>query len=186
MAKKHLLSSLLRWAGTMLLTMLLVAVVKVYQAKHNFTSAHKAAFGIIMLALTLLLGLNFFVSATWPALLAAPRREYSAKASHQEAFRELANVLKPRISGWDVTGDGKRLIEGFDSLLNVLRLWRKTASKALAAFCGAWASNPCHLHLCLHSTILDLLLTLSLLLPDLPQPCALSFGPSNKDSAKDL
>ena len=63
MAKSYLLGMFLRWGGTVLSTVLLVAVVKIYQAKHNFTSAHKASFSIIMLALTLFLGLNFFVSA---------------------------------------------------------------------------------------------------------------------------
>ena len=69
MAKKHFLGMFLRLCGTVLLTVLLVVVVNIYQAKHNFTSAHKAAFGILMLALALFLGLNFLVSASQLALL---------------------------------------------------------------------------------------------------------------------
>ena len=92
----------------MLLTVLLVAVVKIYQAKHNFPSAHKASFNIIMLALTLFLGLNFFVSAKSLASLNISPKGPSANATYQEAFKELANVLKTSLSGWAVTKDEKR------------------------------------------------------------------------------
>ena len=52
-----------RWGLTVFVTSVLVAVVSIYQAKHNFTSAHKAAFYTLTVALTLVLGLNFSVSA---------------------------------------------------------------------------------------------------------------------------
>lgn len=63
------LLGMLRWGGTVFCTSVLVTVVRIYQAKHNFTSAHKAAFYTLTLALTLGLGLNFFVSAGLLALL---------------------------------------------------------------------------------------------------------------------
>ena len=55
---------LLRWLATAFLTALQIATVKIYQAKGNFTSAQKSAFNTIMLALALILGLNFLVSTT--------------------------------------------------------------------------------------------------------------------------
>ena len=61
---RHFLGLFARWVGTVLFTALIVATVKIYQTKGSFSSAHKAAFNTIMVALTLLLGLNFFVSAS--------------------------------------------------------------------------------------------------------------------------
>lgn len=55
---------LLRWLTTTFLTALQVATAKIYQAKGNFTSAQKAAFNAITLALALLLALNFLVGTT--------------------------------------------------------------------------------------------------------------------------
>ena len=54
---------LYRWLVTLFLTTLSIATVEIYKAKGNFPSRHKAAFNTIMLALTLLLGLNLFVSS---------------------------------------------------------------------------------------------------------------------------
>lgn len=88
---------------------------KIYQAKGNFTSAQKAAFNIITFVVLLLLGLNYF-----------------------QAFKELAMVAKGRLLTWASTNEDKILIERIDSLLNVFRLWRTTASRALATFCAAW------------------------------------------------
>ena len=51
-----------RWIGTASFVALLVATLKIYEAKGYFTSAHKAAFNVLTVALTLALGLNFFVS----------------------------------------------------------------------------------------------------------------------------
>ena len=55
---------LLRWLTTFFLTALQVATAKIYQAKGNFTSTQKSAFNVIMLALALLLGINFLVGTT--------------------------------------------------------------------------------------------------------------------------
>ena len=51
-----------RWIGTASLVALLVATLEIYKAKGYFTSAHKAVFNVLTVALTLALGLNFFVS----------------------------------------------------------------------------------------------------------------------------
>ena len=48
---------------TVFFTSVLVAVVGIYQAKHDFTLADKAAFYTLTVSLTLVLGLNFFMSA---------------------------------------------------------------------------------------------------------------------------
>lgn len=61
MPEKRFLGLLARWIGTAFFTTLIVATVAIYQAKDNFTSAHKAAYNTIMLVLALFLGLNFFV-----------------------------------------------------------------------------------------------------------------------------
>ncbi|KAL9006109.1 MAG: hypothetical protein Q9188_001129 [Gyalolechia gomerana] len=106
-----------RWLGTALLMALIVTITRVYQAKGNFNSVHKQLFAVLIISLQLLLSLNFNLPTNTPT---------------QEAFKELANALKPKLSPWAVDEQAE-LIENFDSLLTVLRLWRKATSKALKA-----------------------------------------------------
>ena len=65
MPEKRFLGLLARWIGTAFSTTLIVAIVVIYQAKDNFTSAYKAAYNTTMLVLTLFLGLNFFVGTVY-------------------------------------------------------------------------------------------------------------------------
>ena len=55
---------LLRWFITTFLTAIQVVTAKIYKAKGNFTAAQKSAFNAIMVALALLLGINFLVGTT--------------------------------------------------------------------------------------------------------------------------
>lgn len=52
----------IRWLGTVLLSVLLVATVWIYQNKGNFTRYDKNVFNVIVTGLSVGLGINFFVS----------------------------------------------------------------------------------------------------------------------------
>lgn len=51
-----------RWLATTIFIAFVLATLKIYQDKGNFTSHQKANFNVIITALSLCLGLNFFVS----------------------------------------------------------------------------------------------------------------------------
>lgn len=51
----------IRWLGTVLVSVLLVATVRVYQNKGNFTRYDKHVFNVIVTGLSVGLGINFFV-----------------------------------------------------------------------------------------------------------------------------
>ena len=59
---RRFLGPFARWLCTVVVTALVFTTAQIYHAKGNFTSAHKAAFHTVMVSLTLLLGLNFYVS----------------------------------------------------------------------------------------------------------------------------
>ena len=111
MKKKHLLWMVLRWTFTMSLILSIVAVVKVYRAKHSFTSAQKAGFNVVMLALTLLLGLNFFVRIDKLYSRDTPHRELSTNTT-SGGFQRISEYLDTqhiKIScyhGREATGQG--------------------------------------------------------------------------------
>lgn len=52
----------LRWLCTVLFSSLIIATLKVYERKGNLTPSQKNTFNVIITALGLGLGLNFFVS----------------------------------------------------------------------------------------------------------------------------
>ena len=55
-------SQSLRWVGTMIFCVLLVATMKVFEDKGNFTHTDKLIYNVIVTGLSVGLGLNFFVS----------------------------------------------------------------------------------------------------------------------------
>lgn len=52
----------LRWVPTAFLALAIIGTLKIYENKGNMRSTDKATFNVIILILSLLLGLNFFVS----------------------------------------------------------------------------------------------------------------------------
>ena len=80
---------LLRWLTTTFLTALQVVTAKIYEAKGNFTPAQKAAYNAIMLALALLLGINFLVGTTrvtvtaYQILIRLPRLRLALRSSQR-------------------------------------------------------------------------------------------------------
>lgn len=52
----------LRWVPTAFLALAIIGTFKSFENKGNMTSTDKATFNVIILVLSLLLGLNFFVS----------------------------------------------------------------------------------------------------------------------------
>ena len=60
--RRLLFKRTLRWIATVIFTALILATLKIYQAKHNFPSDQKTVFNTIIVALILGLGLNLFVS----------------------------------------------------------------------------------------------------------------------------
>ena len=60
--RKLFLSQSIRWIGTLIFVAFMLATLKVYQDKGNFSHDQKYAFNTIVTALSLGLGLNFFVS----------------------------------------------------------------------------------------------------------------------------
>lgn len=105
-----------RWLITALLMASIVITTRVYQGKGNFNAIHKQLFGVVIIVLQLLLGLNFV-----------------------EAFKALANALKPKLTPWANKGEAE-MIKQFDSLLTVLRLWQTATSTRLKALCFSWLS----------------------------------------------
>lgn len=59
--RKLFLSQSVRWIGTLIFVAFMVATLKVYQDKGNFSHDQKYAFNTIVTGLSLGLGLNFFV-----------------------------------------------------------------------------------------------------------------------------
>ena len=53
-----------RWTISLAFALLIVATLKIYEQKGNFSSKHKTTFNAIITALILGLGLNIFVNAT--------------------------------------------------------------------------------------------------------------------------
>lgn len=51
-----------RWLATTTFITFVLATLRIYQNKENFTSHQKANFNVLITALSLCLGLNFFVS----------------------------------------------------------------------------------------------------------------------------
>ena len=59
-----LLPQTARWLGTVVISILLVLVLRIYSTKGNFTSNDKNVFNVIITALSVGLGINFFVGLT--------------------------------------------------------------------------------------------------------------------------
>lgn len=59
----------LRWLGTLLLSTLLIATLKIYERKGNFTRRDKRALNVIMTGLSVGLAINFFVSLSRPNMI---------------------------------------------------------------------------------------------------------------------
>ena len=124
-------------------------VAKIYEAQGNFTSAQKSAFGAIMLALALLLGINFLVGTT-PVRHSSSDTDpsSSSKASFQELAKALRPTLKKRIHE---ESEERRLIDQLESLLSVWKLlrrvWNKPGLRSLAAFSVFWVRYAAHSYL---------------------------------------
>ncbi len=66
--RKLFLSQSIRWIGTLIFVIFMLATLKIYQDKDNFSHDQKYAFNTIVTGLSLGLGLNFFVGrhlASW-------------------------------------------------------------------------------------------------------------------------
>ena len=59
--RKLFLSQSVRWIGTLIFVAFMLATLKVYEDKKNFSHGQKYAFNTIVTAFSLGLGLNFFV-----------------------------------------------------------------------------------------------------------------------------
>jgi hypothetical protein len=51
-----------RWIGTVVFSIFVITTLKIYEDKGNISPGQKATFNVIITALSLGLGLNFFVS----------------------------------------------------------------------------------------------------------------------------
>lgn len=104
------------WVGTIILTASVAALVTGYQAKGILTPAQKSTYNLLSTVLILVLGLSFF-----------------------EAFKELARHMRDNLCRlFDSRGEEAELIQGFDSLLKVIRLTALTPKWSLRVFCVLW------------------------------------------------
>ena len=134
-AQKLFIKVVLLWIWTIFLTALIVAIVFIYVAKGNITSAQKDTYNLLTTALILLLGLSFLVSS-----LSKSHGE-SSLISSKAAFKELAGELQPpMLDHFSPQGVDKRLIEPLDNLLNILRLSFVASNPWLRLFCIIWVS----------------------------------------------
>lgn len=135
-----------RCLATIVLIAFLLATLKIYQNKGNFTSHQKTNFNIIITALSLCLGLNFFVSHKLhdqEDIQGLPNTQI-----FQDSFKDLAKVLR-----WKIlercrhnveTGRVQRdLILAIESLIHVAWLgWKSRSIPWLCIFCFSWVSRP--------------------------------------------
>ncbi|KAL8735710.1 MAG: hypothetical protein Q9181_002733 [Wetmoreana brouardii] len=89
------LFSLALWLVAAFLTALLIGTVKIYQAKGSFTSVDKAAFNILILVLTSLLGLNVLKSFSELAKALRPTLQKRAgqDAEEQQLITKFAGLI---------------------------------------------------------------------------------------------
>lgn len=62
LTKKNFWKLFFRWLWTLIFSLLVFAVAKVYQDKGNITKTQKGTYNLVQTILILVLGLNFFVS----------------------------------------------------------------------------------------------------------------------------
>ncbi|KAL8650399.1 MAG: hypothetical protein Q9210_003853 [Variospora velana] len=114
----------LRWIVSLIFAALIVATLKIYERKRNFSPNQKTTFNTVITALILGLSLNLFVSATWL----------------REAFKESARVLRWRILADKTYSERQQdLILGMENLLNVCKLgWQSRGKPAIWLVCLLW------------------------------------------------
>ena len=106
-----------RWLGTAFFALFIAVAFKIYAVKGVITPTQKVTFNVIITALSLGLGLNFF-----------------------EAFKDLAKLLR-----WRFLADGYHsvrevdLILGIENLITVIKLgWESSRKPRLFLFCVIW------------------------------------------------
>ena len=106
-----------RWLGTVIIVIFMLATLKIYQGKGNFSRAQKHSFNTIITALSLALGLNFF-----------------------EAFKDIAKVLR-----WKILAGRSHSIHEFDLILSIESLskvvelaWASRRKILIVAICVSW------------------------------------------------
>ena len=115
---RSFLRSLLQWAWTVGLLVALIVIVKVYESKHIITPPQKNQYQFLTTAIILLLGLAF-----------------------ADTFKDLARSLKGHIiHRFKPSQRQTELVDGFDGVVNVLRLTTATFSSrwTLGLLAAAW------------------------------------------------
>ena len=136
---KQFFKFFLRWVMTAVLISLFIIIAKIYEAKGNFPHGLKTTYNTLITGLGILLALNFVVCLAESALF---QNEYVALSLtlYQDAFKELAKILKLRFGKWkDLDSNERELITDLESFSNVAVLGFKTSHKArILPFCITW------------------------------------------------
>lgn len=130
-----------RWLGTVLGSGLLVSVFRIYERKGNFTPHDKNVFNVIVTALGVGLGINFFVR-----LAIVTGSLGTLLIVLQEAFKESAKGLR-----WRILADKRHNVRKVDLVLAIESLWKVfllaiesfSSSPRTVVACTVWVSRQC-------------------------------------------
>ena len=141
------------WLLTIILSAFICVAIKTYQSRGNFTSVQKHTFNTITMALTLVLGLNFFVSRHSLAMIIWT--ETNQFVLTQEAFKSVAKGSRSRILKLDNYIPREReLIFNIENLTDVIVLGWESSKRAwtkpwTTLLCIAWVRSPSRFVFCL-------------------------------------
>ena len=124
---------------TTVLVALFIATLKIYERLGTIDKIVRRVFNSIITCLSLILGLNFFVSARFTFSI----RPWSNMLVYQDAFKDMAKVLRWRLlASRPFSVREADLILGADSLRTLTTLMRESWRKPCTLFvCMAWVSS---------------------------------------------
>jgi hypothetical protein len=129
---RRTLRLLLPWGFTTLFAGAVYALVKVYNTKGVLTPSQKNAYNVLSVGLSIFLGASLLVRYSWKGSCI---NEFSLKL-WQETLKQIAKSLPYYIDHWfKPSPKDQTLVEGFDSLLNVLRLVLFASTQMLRLVC---------------------------------------------------
>ncbi|KAK0509699.1 hypothetical protein JMJ35_008093 [Cladonia borealis] len=118
--RKLFLSQSIRWIGTLIFVAFMLATLKVYHDKDNFSHDQKYAFNTIVTACSLGLGLNFF-----------------------EAFKDIAKVLR-----WRILANKRHSVREIDLIISIENLttvfelaWECRKQILILLACFSWIAQ---------------------------------------------
>lgn len=136
--RRRTLRLLLPWAFTTLFAGAVYALVKVYHTKGVLTPSQKNAYNVLSTGLFIILGASLLVRYSWRGLCI----NGFSLTLWQETLKKIAKSLPHYIDHWfKPSPKSQTLIEGLDSLLNVLRLVPFASTQMLRLVCILWVSH---------------------------------------------